>query len=173
MFDQLYVDHGIILVAESGLTSGTGLGTKLVESLIKERVGGVTEADDRTSYGSAERNRQISPRIIEECNKDRDGKFRPVVIFFGDEHLKTVKQLVVDGLPSSQTVEWWDAPPISDVLLARANTKLPSAETHRIMCGAMEPKWGSEADVMLLQRACGLDVQGRIFLPPSAPFISR
>lgn len=169
LFDSLYPDTSLILVAESGLSSGGRLGSELVEALLKARVGGVTEADDRTSYGNAERNRKISERIIEECNKDRDGKFRPVVIFFGDEHLKTVKQLVVDGLPANEIVEWWDAPPISDVLLARASTKLPSAGTHQIVCGAMEPKWGSEADVMLLQRACGVNVQGPITFTALSP----
>lgn len=169
LFDSLYPDEGIILVAESGLASGARLGGELVESLIKKRVGGVTEADDRTSYGVAERNRKISERIIAECAKDPPGQPRTLVIFFGDDHLEPVKRLVIDGLPANEIVEWWDGPPISDVLLARASAKLPSAATHQIVCGAMEPKWGSEADVMLLQRACGVNVQGPITFTALSP----
>jgi hypothetical protein len=169
LFDSLYPDEGIILVAESGLSSGARLGGDLVESLIKNRVGGVTEADDRTTYGVAERNRKISERIIAECAKDPPGQPRAVVIIFGDDHLAPIKKLLIEGLPANEIVEWWDCPPISDVLLARASTKLPSADTHEIVCGAKEPKWGSDADVMLLQRACGLKPQGSITFTALSP----
>jgi len=162
LFDHFYPDEGLILVAESGLQSGAKLGSDMVEALLKLRRGGVTEADDRTSYGNAERNRRISSAIAAECKKDPPGQTRPVVIFFGDEHTGPIKELLASELPEDDIVEWWDVPPISDVLLARASTVLPPESTHRIVCGAKEKKWGTEADELLLQRACGVSVQGSV-----------
>lgn len=160
LFDHFYPDEGLILVAESGLESGARLGSSMVETLLKQRgKGGITEADDRRTYGVAERNNKISAAIAAECNKDPKTEPRPVVIFFGDDHAGPIKKLLATSL-NDDVVEWWDAPLISDTLLARANTTLPSASTHRIVCGAKERNWGSDADVRLLQRACGLSIPG-------------
>lgn len=159
MIDHFFPDEGLILVVERSLSSGAKLGSEMVEALFEYRRGGVTEAADRMTYNIRERNVRISAAIARECQNDSPNKMRPVVILFGDEHSEPIKQMLAANLPANEILEWWDAPPISDTLLARVNTTMPPQATHWLICGA-EAQEGSEVDVQLLQRSCGLSLLG-------------
>lgn len=130
-FQRFVSNNGIVMVLERAMMGERGI--PLSGFVPDERVGAILETDYTSGSADPIRNTQIVAKIVAEIAKDPPYQQREVLILFGQEHQKGIREELKKQLGAEDKICWWAFPPILDQIYSLPDPVYPNQNGYTLV----------------------------------------
>jgi hypothetical protein len=113
-FQRFISNKGIVVVGERAMKGERDI--PLSGFIPEGRAGAILETDYTSGSADPVRNTQVVAKIVKEIANDPSYRQREVLIFFGQEHEKGIREELKKQLGAEDKICWWSFPSILDQL---------------------------------------------------------